>query len=375
MTVPAVRRARAAALLLVCAALGCNRATTPAPSDEAAADPPPSVAPNDPSPVADAGAEGDAAADAPTVPPEPEIPGGGPDPLTLAEDHSTSVGGPNHGSLQGGVPLPLHGPGYRFSPIKDPESRYGTVELVAALVRASAVVAQEMPGHDMTFGDLGREQGGDIDGHASHRAGRDVDIYFYMKDEEGNPFVPAKAIPLDPDGKGFDFGDLTDETDDVAVEIDVPRTWRFMQALLSDDALAIQRIYVVEHIRKMLLDEAIERVAPDDVIASFEALTCQPRFPHDDHMHVRAFCSAQDIAGGCEDSRPIYPWHKKRLKAAGAEAVIAKPPKTKKKKKKALKSTEQAREDAGEMHEAVTEFLDRRRAWAKKPRTGRKYCN
>ena len=33
-----------------------------------------------------------------------------------------------------------------------------------------------------------------------------------------------------------------------------------------------------------------------------------------------------------------------------------------------------AREDAGEMHADVVAFLDRRNAWAKKPKTGRTYC-
>ncbi|MEM6992630.1 MAG: penicillin-insensitive murein endopeptidase [Myxococcota bacterium] len=305
--------------------------------------------------------------------PEPEVPGGGPDPLTLAADYSTSIGSPTEGTLSGGVPVPLHGPGYRFSPIKNEASRYGTVELVQALIRSAAVVHETLPGNRITFGDLARESGGDIPGHASHRSGRDVDIYFYYLDEDDEPFE-GKAIPLDTEGKGVDFGDLTDPNDDVAVHIDVPRTWRFVQELLSQEDLAVGRIFVVEHIRSMLLAEAAEQGAPKDVVQLFSDVTCQPRAPHDDHLHVRVFCTAQDIGEDCQDTRPIFPWHKKRLKKAGVAAVIATRSKKKKKKKKKTKGIAQARAEAGEMHEDVTAFLDRRNAWAKKPKVGRTYC-
>ena len=306
--------------------------------------------------------------------PEPEgIPGGGPDPLTLTPDYSTSIGGPTTGRIEGGVPLPLRGPGYRFNPAKDPESRYGTVELVAALVRAATAVHEQMPGNELTFGDLGRPAGGDIPGHASHRAGRDVDVYFYMFDADGKPF-DAKAIPLDPDGKGTDYLDLADPADDVAVQIDLPRTWKFCEALLSDEKVHVQRIFVVEHVRDMLLAEAKRQKAPKAIIERFGHLTCQPKAPHDDHLHIRVFCTPEDIAAGCEDGSPIYPWHKKLLAAAGTEAVIAKPAPKKKKAKASLVSRAQARLEAGTMHEDVRAFLDRREAWARKPHPGRQYC-
>ena len=241
-----------------------------------------------------------------------------------------------------------------------------------SLVRAAIAVHEAMPGNDLTFGDLAREAGGDIPGHGSHRSGRDADVYFYLLDEDDEPF-DAKAIPLDFDGKGVDFGDLTDPDDDVEVHIDLPRTWRFVQELLAqDDDVMIGRIFVVEHLRSMLLEEAKRQKAPKDVVALFEDVTCQPKAPHDDHFHIRVFCSTDDIGEGCEDTRPLFPWHKKRLKKAKVEAVIAKP--SKKKKKKKTKGIAQAREEAGEMHEDVTAFLDRRNEWASKPKVGCPYC-
>jgi penicillin-insensitive murein endopeptidase len=354
----------ALALALVSACRSDAEAAAPAPPAAAASSAENALAPN-------AGVD---ATDEPDPPAEPEgVPGGGPDPLSLSGDVSASVGGPTTGRVTGGVPLPLHGPGYRFSPNKDPQSRYGTVELVAALVRAAGVVHEELPGNDLTIGDLGRPEGGDIPGHASHRAGRDVDVYFYLFDDSGAPF-PAKAIPLDPSGEGTDYNDLADPADDVAVKIDVPRTWRFVQALLEDDSVYVQRIFVVEHVRTMLLAEAKRTGAPAAVRDLFGDLTCQPRAPHDDHLHIRVFCTAQDIGEGCEDGHPIYPWHNKRLAAAGTTAVIAKPAPKVNKPKPSLTSRVEARVEAGVMHEDVRAFLDRRKSWAKKPHPKRPYC-
>jgi penicillin-insensitive murein endopeptidase len=304
---------------------------------------------------------------------EEAVPGGGPDPLLLTAAVSASIGGPNAGSLAGGVPLPLHGPGYRFSPNKQLSSRYGTVELVQALVKAAAVVHETMPGNELTIGDLGKEMGGDISGHASHRSGRDVDVYFYLLREDGSPFA-AKAIPLDTEGKGTDYLDLSDPSDDVAVQIDLPRTWRFVQALLEqDEVVLVQRIFVVEHLRSMLLKEAQRQNAPKSIRQLFADVTCQPAAPHDDHLHIRVFCSSDDIGEGCEDGPPIYPWHKARLAQQGTVAVAAKPAKPGK-VKKGRTSRAQAKADAGPMHHEVRDFLDRREAWAKKPHPGRQWC-
>ncbi len=351
---------------MLAAALG---ACGPAASDTPAAPVEPSVPP-----VSD---EGRSTPDRPPAveetPVEPEIPGGGPDPMTLEVMHSTSIGSPSEGRLEGGVPLPLHGPGYRFHPQKNPDHRYGTVELVQALIRAAAAVEAELPGNPLTIGDISKPQGGDIPGHASHRAGRDVDVMFYLLDAQGQPF-PAKAIPLEPDGTGTDYVDLAMPDDDVPVRIDLPRTWRFVEALVTDPEADINRIFVVEHIRSMLIEHAEKIGAPAEAIERFGHLTCQPGFPHDDHFHIRFYCSPDDIDAGCLDTHPVYPWHRKKLAALDKEPVLAGKRKTPRPK---LTSVAQARKKAEaeiELHQDVIDFLDRRQAWAKKPRTGRKYC-
>ncbi|HJL03167.1 MAG TPA: penicillin-insensitive murein endopeptidase [Polyangiaceae bacterium LLY-WYZ-15_(1-7)] len=295
--------------------------------------------------------------------------------LALPGSHSRSVRGPSDGAIEGSVPLPLRGPGFRFNPRRDPAARYGTVELLQALIRAAATVDRALPGGELTINDLSYEAGGAIPHHGSHRAGRDVDVLFYLlHDETGAPF-PSVGAPLDPDGRGTDYRDLADPDDDVPVRIDLPRTWRFVQALIEqepDDGAPLARIFVAEHLRTLLLEEAERAGAPDEVVQRFAELTCQPSYPHDDHFHFRFFCSREDMASGCEDTRPFYPWRLRALRAHDLRPRLHRPRPDR--PRAPVTTSDQARAAAGAMHPSVRAFLDRREAWMDPPRTGRRFC-
>jgi len=293
---------------------------------------------------------------------------------TLETDRSTSVGSPSEGTLEGGVALPLHGRGFRFHRSTNPLARFGTVELVQAIVRAAAIVDATVPGGELTVGDLSLRTGGDIPGHGSHRNGRDVDLMFYLLDSMERP-REGKAIPIEPDGRGVDYRDLARSDDDISVRLDVARTWTLVAALVAEPTNAINRIFVAEHVRTLLLDHAKRIHAEPDVMGRFGGLTCQPAFPHDDHLHVRFFCSAEDIARGCLDTPPIYPWQKAQLAEQGASVHLAG---RRTRPVAALTSTEEAKARAqqqfGVFAPEVTAFLQRRDAWVKQPHPGRPYC-
>jgi len=292
--------------------------------------------------------------------------------LAMAEEanHSVSIGSPLEGRLENGLPVPPSGPGFRHDPRKNRERRYGTAELVGALLRAAGAVHEALPGSDLTINDLSAKEGGDIPGHASHRNGRDVDVMFYLLDESGKP-RPGDSIPLDFKGRGTDYNDLEDPADDEPVTLDVPRTWKFVEALVLDEEAQVQRVFVVEHIRTMLLEHARRIGAPKRAVGLFTDLTCQPGFPHDDHMHIRVFCSPDDVKAGCEDMPPIYPWHRRHLAAAGVEPRLAGSPEGPRPR---VTFHAEARAKAGAMHQSVVDFLERREAWLKQPHPGRKYC-
>lgn len=314
-------------------------------------------------------ATGPQTAKAPPV--EPPAPAESPPPAAPAKSPSQSLGYPNDGTLQNASALPLSTPALRFNPRRPERARFATDEVIQAIERAARKVAQEAPGSQLVVNDLSLQEGGPIEHHGSHRNGRDADILFYLLGEDGTP-TPSVGAPLDPEGRGHDYKDLSIKEDDVPVRLDAPRTWRFVQALLEDPNTRVQRIFVVEHIRSLLLEQAQAVGAPAAVIEQFGHVACQPAFPHDDHLHIRWFCHQDDIAGGCEDMHPIYPWHRAYLTSLGVSPKLAvkrrKPPRAK------VTSHAQARKKAGRLHPSVKRFLERRKAWLPQPHPGRRYC-
>ncbi|MCA9582033.1 MAG: penicillin-insensitive murein endopeptidase [Myxococcales bacterium] len=308
--------------------------------------------------------------DGPATPPEP-------DPLANLPD-SISLGSPNDGTLEHAARLPDQARGLLRNPKSpNPDGQYGTREMVALLVRAARAVETDFPGSVLVVNDLSLAGGGPIYHHGSHQNGRDADVLFFYRHRDSEEVFPSKGIPVEPDGTGWDYGDLTDAADDIPVRLDVARTWRFAQALVEDPAVHVQRIFIVEHVRSMLLEEAQRMNAPGAAIERFAAITCQPSVPHDDHFHVRIFCASDDIAAGCEDANPIYPWHRDELATSGHEPVVAPYRRKAKSKKKARHLTVTAKEaekSAGPMHEDVRAFLARRRTWMATPHPGRPYC-
>jgi penicillin-insensitive murein endopeptidase len=303
-----------------------------------------------------------------------------PDPTTellaMLGTLTTSIGAPAGGRVQGGVRLPSLGPGYRHNPKRPDNARYGTVETLQAIVKAAAIVDHDLPGSGLTVNDIGLPEGGPISQHGSHQAGRDADILFYMQDASGKP-IPAVGVPLDPKGQGVDFKDLAIPGDDQKVKIDLPRTWRFVQALIEAAPDQVQRIFVVEHLRGLLLTEAERQRAPKLIRQRFDEMTCQPSAPHDDHLHVRFFCTPEDLGVGCEDSAPIYPWRVAALHQLGLEPIVASAKKSREEREdRAARTTTpaEAKKKAGPMHAKVIKFLAEREAWLKQPHPGRPYC-
>jgi penicillin-insensitive murein endopeptidase len=351
-------------LLLSLAVVGCPKEPAAQPTHPAT----PEAAPRGPeAPLtqaqpATAAAVSDAAA--PAAPAPPELP---------AASYSTSLGSPSNGSIQGSVALPLTGPGFRFNSRRDSGARYATVEVVGAIERAAAQVLSAYPGSELTVNDLSLAEGGRIAHHGSHRAGRDADILFYLRGDDAQP-TQSVGAPIDPDGIGFDYQDLAEPSDDIRVHFDAARTWRFVAALLEDAEARVQRIFVVEHLRSALLAEARRVAAQPSVVAQFEAITCQPSYPHDDHLHVRWFCSLEDLTHGCQDLPPLYPWREAELKAAGLSPVLA----TRTRSADPAPITTQAEADRAvkrqRPHKDVLAFLARRKAWEKQPHPGRPYC-
>ncbi len=286
-----------------------------------------------------------------------------PDPFAVSPSRSTSVGSPADGSLLGGILAPAQGPGFVADPRKLAARRYGTVETVRAVVRAFARVDRRFPGSVAWLGDISAARGGPIPGHRTHQAGRDVDVSFYLLDEANRPRTPVVTF-FDEQGRAIDFRDLKDPRDDVPLRLDVRRTWALIQALIENPApdARVQRILLAAHLYALLRAEGERQGAPAATLARFDEVSCQPRWaPHDDHLHVRFFCSAEDLARGCADLRPVYDWHLAELRRRGVQPRLAEP--RRRAHRGRTRSVAEARAEAGPMDEAVERWLDRRETW------------
>jgi penicillin-insensitive murein endopeptidase len=274
------------------------------------------------------------------------------------------------------VAVPARGPGFSHNEKRPLDARYGTVELVQAIAVAAAAVEAALPGSGLVVNDLSLPSGGPIAQHGSHQSGRDADILFYVLDAQGAP-LPSVGVPIEPDGKGVDYNYLADGEDDIHLQLDAPRTWRFVTELITRLGSELQRIFIVEHVRGMLLAQAARDGTAKEIVARFEDLSCQPSVPHDDHMHVRLFCSAEDIGRGCLDKPPIYPFRSEALAALGLSPVLERVGDARERSDEVKARTttpEQAMKRAGKMHREVRRFLARRRAWLKQPHPGRPFC-
>lgn len=118
-----------------------------------------------------------------------------------------SVGRPNAGRLINGVQMP-EGDGWE---IVAPGAAWATQETVDALKATITKVARAFQGTPrLPIGDISAQNGGYLSPHLSHQAGRDVDIGYYYS--TGHRWYRRAT----------------------AENLDLPRTWAFVRALVTD---------------------------------------------------------------------------------------------------------------------------------------------
>jgi penicillin-insensitive murein endopeptidase len=233
---------------------------------------------------------------------------------------SVSVGTFTSGFLRHGARLPEKGEGYVILPLwLARNSNYGTDELVAAIERVARRVRREYPGALLQIGDLSIKGGGESVLHRSHQNGRDADLIYYAVDDKGRPAPPAESMPRygsdlrarspGPQEHGVVFGPFSPRSFDVA------RNWALVRALLEEPRIEVQYLFINERLKQMLLDYARANGEDPALLDRADALLHQPgdSLPHDDHLHLRIFCSTDDRPYGCSDRGPIR-WWKKRYK-------------------------------------------------------------
>ncbi|NOY91639.1 MAG: penicillin-insensitive murein endopeptidase [Deltaproteobacteria bacterium] len=215
---------------------------------------------------------------------------------------SRSTGFPWDGRLRRGVLLHESAHVRYTTEYRAAGNFWGTWELVQLLERAAYRVSRRLPGAKLSVGELSRERGGRIPGHASHRSGRDADLAFYMLDGRGRPFAPFAfaAFRGNGQGRGVNSG----------LRFDDARNWELVAKLVADGDARVQYIFVSNALKRRLLREGRRRHASASVLRRAEAVLIQPsgHNRHENHFHLRIYCPPASRPA-CRDRAPFHPWY------------------------------------------------------------------
>lgn len=213
---------------------------------------------------------------------------------------SFSFGNTSDGALFNSALLPTESEAHAIlAEHRERPSHYGTEELVNLLLDAAQRAHTADPALRLYVGNLSLVDGGDSPWSRSHNNGRDADLAFQYVDAAGNPWEPPTLAYVDRRGNARDY---------EGVRFDPVRTWTVVEALITSDQAQLQWLFIYDPLRTMLLDHARAIGADPDVIARAEVLLHQPSDSarHDDHLHVRIYCSLEDRLEGCLNWGPEW---------------------------------------------------------------------
>jgi penicillin-insensitive murein endopeptidase len=240
----------------------------------------------------------------------------------VSDGTSISVGRPSRGYLIDGVRLPDRGDGYMTRPVwRARDNRFGTDELIDLVTAVARRMQPQAPDVSLVVADLSGLGGtGGSAFHRSHQTGRDADLLYYMRDAQGQSITPDAMHVFSGRGRA---------TDGSGITIDVPRTWLLVKELLTAPEAPVQWIFMYQPIANRLIEYAQSIGEPDEVIARARRAVRQPSDSarHDDHLHVRVYCSTTDRSYGCVDIGPMELLAERQAEPAPlADLMAALPP-------------------------------------------------
>lgn len=221
------------------------------------------------------------------------------------ENHSFSIGDTRDGYLINGQTIPMPGNTVRQLPVQYERGiAYATHDFVKLITDTAAAMQKKYPGTVLYLGNMSNREGGDIPYSVSHNSGRDGDIGFYYLNEKGKFAHPQNLYKL--------RRNLKVNTPDGMLTFDLEKNTTLIEILLTHPKIHVQFIFLAKYIRSAIHRELINRGASEDLLARFEE-TVQVQAAHNDHYHIRIYCSDDDICAGCIDKSLIHAWHEDPL--------------------------------------------------------------
>ena len=186
------------------------------------------------------------------------------DPASLG---TISLGAIHNGALLYGIQMP---PGPQWE-LVNASTSWGTKETIDALTHCIGKVNAQFPDTPKIFiGDISPKNGGHFPPHVSHQNGRDVDISYYLT-KDHRWYQTANAQNLD-----------------------LPRTWAFVRALVTDTDLELLLMDIrVQKIVKQYAASIGEDAAWLDSVFQYGGKSTRPlvfHVPgHASHLHIRFY--------------------------------------------------------------------------------------
>lgn len=212
---------------------------------------------------------------------------------------SVSVGTVTDGFLHSGALLPDSGPHHDVVRAHlDRNTHWGTDELVAILLTAASDVAGAFPNARLQVANMARQGGGDLPWSRSHNSGRDVDLAFYLLDQDGKDHPASDLLVLSPPAG-------TVETEGRQLHFDPERNWLLVNSLLTNPHMEVEYIFMADFLVDLMRETAARAGVSASRFKQLRRQVHQPRgaLPHDDHMHVRFSCTPDDTLNGCREIR------------------------------------------------------------------------
>lgn len=237
-------------------------------------------------------------------------------PAALGDGTSVSVGRPSNGYLVDAHRLPDAGEGFKTQAIWQLRgNRYGTDELLDLITGVGRRMARQVTDVKLVVADLSSQRGGAARAwHRSHQSGRDVDLVYYMRGPDGAPFEADAMRVFDGNAKARDGSGIT---------VDIPRMWLVVKELITAPEARVQWVFMYEPIAAKILEHAVALGEPEALIARARKTLKQPgdSARHDDHFHVRVYCTDRDRMYGCVDIGPMELYAEREAEQREGDAV------------------------------------------------------
>lgn|GEM_PF-684649 len=222
--------------------------------------------------------------------------------LAADDEPSLSVGHPWNGRVEGARSICPHEGRMLHAYSCARGLGWGTEPLVELLLQVAARLQAEHPDVKLVVGNMSRRTGGEIPFSVSHQSGRDADLGFVLFDRKGHQVLPLPLVHIRGGGRldGRDEGQYG--------RFDPERNWAIVRALVTD--ARVQWVFVSDPLKEAMLDWARAHDEDPTTLIRAEFVLKQPSTstPHDDHFHVRLYCTDLSRLAGCLERPPLWSW-------------------------------------------------------------------